>query len=141
MSELVSSLTGRIRYSTHEFAISLAVYAIVALLVVTAYVALLYALGLAIAAEYGAMVAALSIAGVTILAALIALLALQVRARRQRRLRALHARSAAAAGTSAALATMVPMMVRASPVGSLLAVAVLAYVVSRAGQGATRRDR
>jgi len=28
----------------------------------------------------------------------------------------------------------VPMMVRASPVGSLLAVAVLAYVVSRAGQ-------
>jgi hypothetical protein len=134
MSEIVSSLTGRIKSSTHEFAVSLAIYGIVGLLALTAYVALLYAVGLAIAAEYGATVAALSIAGITILAALIALLLLQLRVRRQRRLRALRARSAAAAGTSAALATMVPMLVRASPVGSLLAVGVLAYVISRAGQ-------
>lgn len=134
MSEIVSSLTGRIKSSTHEFAISLVIYAIVGLFALTAYVALLYAMGLAIADDYGPVIAALSIAGITILAAAIALLVLQLRARRQRRLRALRARSAAAAGTSAALATMVPMMVRASPVGSLLAVAVLAYVVSRAGQ-------
>lgn len=140
MSEILSSLTGRIRSSTHDFAVSLAIYGIVGLLVLTAYVALLCAMGMAIAAEYGALVAALSIAGVTILAAVIALLVLQLRARRQRRLRALRARSAAAAGTSAALATMVPMLVRASPVGSLLAVGVLAYVISRAGQD-TRHAR
>lgn len=139
MSEIVSSLTGRIKSSTHEFAISVAIYMIVGLFALTAYVALLYAMGLAISDVYGPMIAALSIAGVTILAALIALLFLQMRARRQRRLRALRARSAAAAGTTAALATVVPMMVRASPVGSLLAVAVLAYVVSRAGQH-TRHD-
>jgi len=138
MSELVSSLTGRIKSSTHELAISLVIYAIVGLFALTAYVALLYAMGLAIAVEYGAIVAALSVAGLTILAALIALLVLRLRARRQRKLRELRARSAAAAGTSAALATMVPMMVRASPVGSLLAVAVLAYVVSRAGQDRSR---
>jgi len=140
MSEIVSSLTGRIKSSTHEFAVSLAIYGIVGLFALTAYVALLYAMGLAISDEYGPMIAALAIAGVTILAAVIALLVLQLRARRQRRLRALRARSAAAAGTSAAMATMVPIMVRASPVGSLLAVAVLAYVVSRAGQD-TRRGR
>lgn len=141
MSKLVSSLTGRIKSSTHEFAISLVIYAIVGLFALTAYVALLYAMGLAIAAEHGPIVAALSIAGLTILAALIALGVLKLRARRQRRLRELRARSAAAAGTSAALATMVPMMVRASPVGSLLAVAVLAYVVSRAGQDGVRQSR
>lgn len=140
MSEIVSSLTGRIKSSTREFAISLAVYGIVGLLALTAYVALIYAMGLAISDMYGPMIAALSIAGATILAALIALLILRLWARRLRRLRALRSRSAAAAGTSAALATVVPMMVRASPVGSLLAVAVLAYVVSRAGQDTGRRS-
>lgn len=137
MSELVSMLTGRIRSTTHELALSLTVYAIIGLFALTAYVALLYALGLAISLEYGPMVAALSIAGITILAALVALLILRLRARRLRRLRALRTRSTVAAGTSAAAAALVPMMVRASPVGSLVAVAVLAYVVSRAGQ---RRD-
>ena len=138
MSEIVSSLTGRIKSSTREWAFSLVIYGIAALLALTAYVALIYAMGLAISDRYGPMVAALSIAGSTIVAALVALLMLRLRARRHRRLQALRARSATAAGTSAALATMVPMMVRASPVGSLLAVAVLAYVVSRAGQD-TRR--
>jgi hypothetical protein len=134
MSELVSMLTGRIRSTTHELAVSLVVYAIIGLFALTAYVALLYALGLAIAEEAGPMIAALSIAGITIVAALFALMVLSLRARRIRRLRALRARSTMAAGTSAAAAAVVPMMVRASPVGSLVAVAVLAYVVSRAGQ-------
>lgn len=138
MSEIVSLLTGRIRSSTHEFAISMVIYAIVGLFGLTAYVALVYAVGLAIATEYGSMIAALSIAGLTVIAALIALMILNMRRRRLRRLRELRMRSATAAGTSAAVATMVPMMVRASPVGSLLAVAVLAYVVSRAGQGGPR---
>lgn len=138
MPEIVSSLTGRIKSSTHELAFSIIIYGIVGLFGLTAYVALLYAIGLAIAMEYGPVVAALSIAGLTLAAALVALLVLRMRRRRLRRLQELRMKSAAAAGTSAALATMVPMMVRASPVGSLLAVAVLAYVVSRAGQGRPR---
>lgn len=137
MSELVAMLTGRIRSTTHEYVVSIAVYAIVGILVLTAYAALLYALGLAISDAYSPMVAALSIAGLTIVAALLAVMVLSLRARRIRRLRALRARSTMAAGTSAAAAALVPMMVRASPVGSLVAVAVLAYVVSRAGE---RRD-
>ena len=139
MSEIVSLLTGRIKSSTHELMFSVVVYAIVGLFGLTAYVALLYALGLAIAADYGPLVAALSIAGMTMAAALVALLVLKMRKRRRRRLQELRMRSAAAAGTSAAMATMVPMMVRASPVGSLVAVAILAYVVSRAGQN-SRQD-
>lgn len=134
MGELISLLTGRLRSTTHEFAISLVVYGVIALFALTAYAALLYALGLAISNEYGPMVAALSIAGLTVLAALIAVLVLKLRARRHRRLQRLRARSTMAAGTSAAAAALVPMMVRASPVGSLVAVAVLAYVVSRAGE-------
>ena len=139
MSEIVSLLTGRIKSTTHELMFSVIVYAIVGLFGLTAYVALLYALGLAIAADYGPLVAALSIAGMTMAAALVALLVLKMRKRRRRRLQELRMRSAAAAGTSAAMATMVPMMVRASPVGSLVAVAILAYVVSRAGQN-SRQD-
>lgn len=131
-------LKGRIQTSTHEIVVSVAVYAIVALLALTAYGALLYALGLAISNEAGPMVAALSIAGLTIALALIVLLYLKMRARRIRRLQALRTRSAMSAGSSAALAAVVPMMVRASPVGSLLAVGVLAYVMSRAGQGGRR---
>lgn len=134
MSELVSLLTGRIRSSTNELAIAIVIYGVVGLFALSAYIALLYALGLAISIEYGPLVAALSVAGLTAMAALITLMVLRMRQRRLRRDRELRARSTAAAGTSAAMATMVPMMVRASPVGSLLAVAVLAYVVSRAGQ-------
>ena len=135
MFDLVSSVTGRIRSSTQDVMFTVAIYSVVALFVLTAYVALLYALGLVISAEAGPLAAALSIAGVTLLLALIGLLIVYVRQRRLRRLRELRQRSAVSAGSSAALATIVPMMVRASPVGSLMAVAVMAYVLSRAGQG------
>ncbi|RYE53036.1 MAG: hypothetical protein EOP18_09745 [Rhizobiaceae bacterium] len=134
MFDIVSSLTGRIRSSTQDVMSTLAIYAVVGLFTLTAYVALLYALGLVISDAYGPLVAALSIAGFTILLALIGLLVVRMRHRRLERLRQLRSRSAAAAGSTAAIATIVPMMVRASPVGSLMAVAVMAYVLSRAGQ-------
>lgn len=134
MFDIVSSLTGRIRSSTQDVMSTLAIYAVVGLFTLTAYVALLYALGLVISDAYGPLVAALSIAGLTILLALIGLLVVRMRHRRLERLRQLRSRSAAAAGSTAAIATIVPMMVRASPVGSLMAVAVMAYVLSRAGQ-------
>ena len=140
MFEAVSLLKGRIQSSTHEIVISIAIYAIVALLGLTAYGALLYALGLAISNEAGPMVAALAIAGLTVFLALVALLVLKMRERRLRRLRMLRTRSAMSAGTSAAMTAVVPMMVRASPVGSLLAVGVLAYVMSRAGHVGRRSE-
>jgi hypothetical protein len=137
MSELVAALTGRIRASGQQLVLTLIAYAIVVILLLSAYVAFMYALGLAIAAEYSPVIAALSIAIATLVIALSIVVWLKVRGRRLERRRALYARSAVNAGSTAAMATMVPMMIRASPVGSLVAVAVLAYVVSRAGQ----RDR
>jgi hypothetical protein len=134
MFDLVSSFTGRIRSSTQDMMFTLAIYAVVGLLGLTAYVALLYALGLVISAEAGPLAAALSIAGITIGLALVGLLIVYVRQRRLRRLRQLRARSSVSAGSTAVVATLVPMMVRASPVGSLMAVAAVAYVLSRAGQ-------
>ena len=134
MSELVAALTGRIRASGQQLVLTLIAYAIVAILLLSAYVAFMYALGLAIAAEYSPVIAALSIAIATLVIALSIVVWLKVRGRRLERRRALYARSAVNAGSTAAMATMVPMMIRASPVGSLVAVAVLAYVVSRAGQ-------
>ena len=137
MSELVAALTGRIRASGQQLVLTLIAYAIVVILLLSAYVAFMYALGLAIAAEYSPVIAALSIAIATLVIALSIVVWLKVRGRGLERRRALYARSAVNAGSTAAMATMVPMMIRASPVGSLVAVAVLAYVVSRAGQ----RDR
>jgi hypothetical protein len=137
MSEIVALLTRRMRASGQQLVLTLIAYAIVAILLLSAYVAFMYALGLAIAAEYSPVIAALSIAIATLVIALAIVLWLKVRGRRLERRREIYARSAVNAGSTAAMATMVPMMIRASPVGSLVAVAVLAYVVSRAGQ----RDR
>lgn len=141
MFEIVSLLTGRLRSTTHDIVLSIVFYGVAAVFGLTAYVALIYGVGSILSAEYGAPVAAFSIAGATLLIALIVVMALRLRQRRLRRLRKLRVRSASAAGTSAAMATMVPMLVRASPVGSLLAVAVLGYVMSRVGQNTVRRNR
>ena len=138
MSELVAALSGRIRASGEELVLSLIGYGIVALLLLSAYVALMYALGLAIAAEAGPVVAALSIAGATLVIALGVVLWLRMRHRRIRRLRMMHTRATMNAGSTAAMATVVPMMVRASPLGSLAAVAILSYVLSRAGSKGRR---
>jgi hypothetical protein len=134
MSELVAALSGRIRASGQQLVLTLIAYAIVAILLLSAYVAFMYALGLAIAAEFSPLVAALSIAVATLVIALAIVIWLKLRGRRLERRRKIYARSAVNAGSTAAMSTVVPMMVRASPVGSLVAVAVLAYVLSRAGQ-------
>lgn len=139
MNEIVSLLTGRVRSTVRDIAVSGVMYGIAAIFALTAYMALLYAAGLAIASEVGPVVAALSIAGATVFLALILLLALSLRRRRLRPARRLRPRGVVATGAGLGLGTVVPLMVRASPVGSLLAVAVLAYVVSRAGQDERRR--
>lgn len=134
MAELVAALTGRIRASGQQLVLTLIAYGIIAILLLSAYVAFMYALGLWIAAEFSPMVAALSIAIATLVIALAIVLWLKIRASRLARRRMRQTRTAMSAGSTAAMATVVPMMVRASPVGSLFAVAVLAYVLSRAGQ-------
>jgi len=134
MSELVAVFARRLRASGQQLVLTLIAYAIVAILLLSAYVAFMYALAFWIASDFGPIAAALSIAIATLLIAVAIVLWLKMRGRRLARRRALHTRSAVNVGSTAAMATVVPMMVRASPVGSLVAVAVLAYVLSRAGQ-------
>jgi len=134
MSELVAALTGRIRASSQQLVLTLIAYGIVTILLLSAYVAFMYALAFWIAYEFGPIVAALSIAIVTLVIALGIVVWLKVRSGREKRRRAFRAKATVSAGSTAVMATVVPMMVRASPVGSLVAVAVLAYVLSRAGQ-------
>lgn len=134
MSELVAVFTRRLRASGQQLVVTLVAYCLVAILLLSAYVAFMYALGLAIAAEYSPLAAALSIAIATLFIAIAIVLWLKMRGRRLARRRLIHTRSAMNVGSTAAAATLVPMMVRASPVGSLVAVAVVAYVLSRAGQ-------
>jgi hypothetical protein len=134
MAELVAALTGRIRASGQQMVLTLIAYGIIAILLLSAYVAFMYALALWIAAEFSPMVAALSIAIATLVIALAIVLWLKIRAGRLERRRMRQTRTTMSAGSTAAMATVVPMMVRASPLGSLFAVAILAYVLSRAGQ-------
>lgn len=138
MREIVSLLTGRLRATVDDYLL-LAVFGILAaVLLLTAYAALVYAAALAIAAEAGPIVAALSIAGGSTLIALLLWLGLHLRRRRLRRRLRMRTQATASVASNAALATMIPMMVRASPVGSLVAVGIVAYVLSRAGQGGRR---
>jgi hypothetical protein len=138
MREIVSLLTGRLRATVDDYLL-LAVFGILAaVLLLTAYAALVYAAALAIAAEAGPIVAALSIAGGSTLIALLLWLGLHLRRRRLRRRLRMRTQATASVASNAALATMIPMMVRASPVGSLVAVGIVAYVLSRAGQGGHR---
>ena len=140
MIEVVSLLTGRVRATARDYMLSAISGAVIALMSLTAYVALVYALASAVAAEAGPVVAALSVAGVSVAVMLVIWLSMHLRRKRIERRRRMRVRSTTSSVTGAALATFVPMMVRASPVGSLLAVGVIAYVLSRAGQG-ERRER
>ena len=139
MSELMAALTGRVRETSQQMVLTLIAYGIVALLLLSTYVASMYALAFWIASEFNPIVAALSIAIATLVIAFAIVLWLKIRTARIQRRRAFQAKASINAGSTAAMATVVPMMVRASPVGSLLAVAVLAYVASRAGQRQMRR--
>ncbi len=140
MNEVMSLLTGRVRSTAREYMVSAISGAVLALLSLTAYVALVYALALAVAAEAGPVVPSLSVAGVSVAVMLVIWLTLHIRRKRIERRRRMRVRNTTSAVSGTALATLVPMMVRASPVGSLVAVGVIAYVLSRAGQGG-RRER
>jgi membrane protein YdbS with pleckstrin-like domain len=140
MLAIVSLLTGRLRSTSREVAALAAVYALVGLFVLTTYAALVVALFLWVAREAGPIAAALSVAGLTTLASILVLVIAAMRKRSLWRRRRLETRTAMTAGTMAGMSALVPMMVRASPVGSLLAVAALAYVMSRTGESSRRRD-
>ena len=132
MSELVHALTLKLQASGERAVMTLIGYTIAFLLVVFAFAAFVYAAATALTAAYGPVISASIIGGASLVLALIVIAWLGVRQRKLRR-RARLQRIAQPAMASIAT-TALPLMLRASPIGTLVAVAAAAYVLQRATQ-------
>jgi len=133
MSELISALAARLESSGERVMLTLTGYLAVLLLLVAAFVALVYAGATAVSAVYGPVAAALTIAVAALSAALLLVAWLSHRRRlvaRQNRMR----RSVLQPTALNAASHLLPVMLKASPIATLVAVAAAAYVVSKASQ-------
>ena len=132
MIELVAGLAGRARLTGERLVLSIAAYIVVGILLASTYVALMIAMGLALAEVFGPIAAALAIAGVTLLTAVVVMLLVRWRDRRLAFRQRMLAQRNANAMPASAMAALLPLMMRASPVGTLLAAGAAAYFMSRA---------
>jgi hypothetical protein len=139
MNELVQGLTQRLHASGERMLATLLGYFAVLLLLAFAFAAFVYAAATALTSVYGPVVSALIIAGASLVLALIVLAWLAHRRRKLRREMRLRRAAQPAQPITAGLAsTILPIMVRTSPFGTLLVVAATAYMLQRANQ---RRGR
>ncbi len=132
MSELIHVLTLRLQSSGERAALTLVGYAAASLLVVFALAAFVYAAATALTAAYGPVASACVLGGVSLLLALVVIAWLGIRRRRLRRKMRMQRLAQPAMANIAA--TALPLMLRASPIGTLVAVAAAAYVLQRATQ-------
>ena len=133
MSELIATLTSRLESSGERVMLTVMGYLAVMLLLVAAFVALVYAGATAVSEAYGPVAASLTVAVCALVGALVLVLWLSRRRRvlaRQARLR----RSLLEPAAMSAAAHVLPTMLKASPMGTLFAIAAAAYVVSKASQ-------
>ncbi|MDB5526094.1 MAG: hypothetical protein JWM58_3857 [Rhizobium sp.] len=135
MSEFVHALTLRLQSSGERAVLTLLGYLAASLLVVFAFAAFIYAAATALTQAYGPVISALVIGGISISLALVVLAWLAMRRRRLRR--EMRMRRVAQPAMIGAAASILPMMIRASPLGTLLAVAAAGYVLQRS----TRKPR
>lgn len=140
MAELLRLLTLRLRAAGERTAVSALLYGGVALLLVFAAAALIYAAAIALSAEYGPVVAALVLAAGAILLALVFMLIIALRRRRVRRLARLR-RATAPPDPMTMAASVLPSLIQRNPVGSLVAVAVAAYLLQRTNQSRPRHRK
>jgi divalent metal cation (Fe/Co/Zn/Cd) transporter len=132
MSELLSALTLRLQSSGERAMLTVLGYLAATLLILVALGAFAYAGATAISQVYGPVVAALSVAVGALVVALIIVLWLY---QRQRRLaRQLRMRRTLQPSVVNAATTVLPVLLKASPLGTLAAVAAAAYVISKASQ-------
>lgn len=132
MSELIHVLTLRLQASGERAALTLVGYAAASLLVIFAFAAFVYAAATALTAAYGPVVSACVLGGVSLLLALIVVAWLGFRRRKLRR--KMRMQRLAQPAMSNIATTALPIMLRASPIGTLIAVAAAAYVLQRASQ-------
>ena len=129
MSELVHALTLRLQSSGERAMQTLLGYLAASLLVVFSFAAFVYAAATALTQAYGPVISALVIGGVAIVLALLVFAWLAMRRRKLRR--EMRMRRFAQPAMVGAATTILPAMMRASPLGTLLAVAAAGYVLQR----------
>ena len=132
MSELVHALVLRLQMSGEHAVRTLLGYLAVALLVAFAFAAFVYAAATALTAAYGPVVSALIIGGVSIALAVVVVIWLGLRSRRLKRQRRMQRLAQPAMAGVAASA--LPLMMRTSPIGTLLVVALAGYMLQRSTQ-------
>lgn len=132
MGALVSALTSRLESSGERVMLTVVGYLAVMLLLVAAFIALVYAGATAVSQAYGPVIAALMVAISALVAALVIVLWLGMR--RKRLARQARLRRGIEPATLTAATAVLPVLLRASPMGTLIAVAAAAYVISKASQ-------
>jgi len=134
MGALIQVLTMRLRASGEQAALNVLAYFIVFLLLVFAFAAFAYAAATGLSQAYGPIVAACVLGGASLLLALIVIAWLGMRRRRLKR-HFLRMRQAAQPEMAAGMAaTVLPSMLRASPIGTLVLVAAAGYLLQRSTQ-------
>jgi hypothetical protein len=132
MGELIHALTLRLQSTGEQTVRTLLGYFAVLLLLIFAFAAFVYAAATALTDAYGPVVSASVIGGVSIVIALIVIAWLAARSRRLRR--ELRMRRLARPAVAGVAASALPLMMRASPIGTLLAVALAGYLLQRSTQ-------
>jgi hypothetical protein len=132
MGELIHALTLRLQLSGEQAVRTLIGYFVVLLLVIFAFAAFVYAAATALTEAYGPVVSATVIGGVSIVIALLIIAWLAMRSRRLKR--EMRMRRLARPAVAGVAASALPLMMRASPIGTLLAVAVAGYMLQRSTQ-------
>lgn len=129
MGELIHALTLRLQSSGERAVLTLLGYAAASLLVIFAFAAFVYAAATALTEAYGPVISASVLGGVALLLAIIVFVWLSMRRRKlQREMRMRRLAQPAVAGLAT---TALPLMLRTSPIGTLVAVAAAAYILQR----------
>jgi hypothetical protein len=132
MSELVHALSLRLQSSGERAMLTLFGYLAASLLLVFAFAAFVYAAATALTTAYGPVVSASVIGGSSLILAGIAFAWLAHRRRKLKR--EMRMRRLAQPAVAGVAATALPLMLKTSPIGTLLAVAAAAYMFQRSTQ-------
>ena len=133
MGGLIAAYMARAKRTVEFTAVTVAIYAVVGILVISAYVAGMIGLGFYLAEQVGAVEGALLLAGGSLILALLLVLVVAIRQRiRERRLRLIERMTPSPATMVAG--SLIPGLVRSSPVGSVVAMAAAAFVLTKIQQ-------
>lgn len=132
MSNLIDTLSMTIRLAGRQLGSIMLAYGVMALFLLTGYGALVFAIAATLSNRYGSVAAAVMIGLASLMLALIVYIWTSYRVRRFRRRQ--HLRAAVGSVQRSVIGTAIPVIVRASPIASLIAVAAAAAFLTRSVQ-------